>query len=51
MLRSKLAARRMAFQNHVPQSVIYVNAIVGILAALLLGYTFGLNGPRQIFLM
>jgi hypothetical protein len=45
------SARRMAFQNHVPQSVIYVNAIVGILAALLVGYTFGLNGRRQIFSM
>jgi hypothetical protein len=45
------SARRMAFQNHVPQSVIYVNAIVGIFAALLVGYTFGLNGRRQIFSM
>jgi hypothetical protein len=45
------SARRMAFQNHVPQSVIYMNAIVGILAALLVGYTFGLNGRRQIFSM
>lgn len=45
------SARRMAFQNHVPPSVIYVNAIVGILAALLVGYTFGLNGRRQIFSM
>jgi hypothetical protein len=45
------SARRMAFQNHVPQSVIYVNAVVGILAALLVGYTFGLNGRRQIFSM
>ena len=45
------SARRMAFQNHVPPSVIYVNAIVGILAALLVGHTFGLNGRRQIFSM
>lgn len=45
------SARRMAFQNHVPESVIYVNAVVGILAALLVGYTFGLNGRRQIFSM
>jgi hypothetical protein len=43
------SARRMAFQNHVPSSVICVNAIVAILAALLVGYTFGLNGRRQIF--
>ncbi|MGB7439405.1 MAG: hypothetical protein WBR26_21320 [Candidatus Acidiferrum sp.] len=45
------SARRMAFQNHVPQSVIYVNAIVGILAAMLVGYAFGLNGRRQFFSM
>jgi hypothetical protein len=45
------SARRMAFQNHVPESVIYVNGIVGILAAMLVGYTFGLNGRRQIFSM
>jgi hypothetical protein len=43
------SARRTAFQNHVPQSVIYVNGIVGLLAAMLVGYTFGLNGRRQIF--
>ena len=43
------SARRMAFQNHVPESVIYVNGIVGLLAAVLVGYTFGLNGRRQIF--
>jgi uncharacterized membrane protein YeiB len=45
------SARRMAFQNHVPQSVIYVNGIVGILATILVGYAFGLNGRRQIFSM
>jgi hypothetical protein len=45
------SARRMAFQNHVPESVIYVNGIVGILAALLVGYAYGLNGRRQIFSM
>jgi prepilin signal peptidase PulO-like enzyme (type II secretory pathway) len=45
------SARQMAFQNHVPESVIYVNGIVGVLAAMLVGYTFGLNGRRQIFSM
>jgi hypothetical protein len=45
------SARRMALQNHVPESVIYVNGIVGMLAAVLVGYTFGLNGRRQIFSM
>jgi cation transporter-like permease len=43
------SARRMAFQNRVPESVIYVDAIVGILAAMLVGYAFGLYGRRQIF--
>lgn len=43
------SAQRMAFQNSVPKSVIYVNGIVGLLAAMLVGYTFGLNGRRQIF--
>jgi hypothetical protein len=45
------SARRTAFQNQVRQSVIYVNAIVGILATMLVGYTFGLHGKRQIFSM
>jgi hypothetical protein len=43
------SARRTVFQNQVPKGVIYVNGIVGILAAILVGYTFGLHGPRQIF--
>jgi prepilin signal peptidase PulO-like enzyme (type II secretory pathway) len=43
------SARRMAFQNPVPASVIYVNCIVGLLASMLVGYTFGLSGRRQIF--
>jgi hypothetical protein len=45
------SARRMALQNHVPASVIYVNGIVGLLAAMVVGYAFGLNGRRQIFSM
>ena len=44
-------ARWMAFQNHVPESVIYVNAAVGLLSAMLVGYSFGLNGRRNIFSM
>jgi hypothetical protein len=43
------SARRMAFQNPVPESVIYVNCIVGLLASTLVGYTFGLSGRRQVF--
>jgi hypothetical protein len=45
------AARRMALQDHVPSSVIYVNSIVGLLSATVVGYVFGLSGHRQIFSM
>ena len=45
------SARQMAFQNHVPESVIYVNGLVGVLAAMLVGYKLGLNGRRQSFSM
>jgi hypothetical protein len=44
-------ARWIAFQNHVPESVIYVNAVVGLLAVLLVGYTFGVNGRRNLLSM
>jgi hypothetical protein len=44
-------ARWMAFQNHVPESVIYVNAAVGLLSAMLVGYSFGVSGRRNIFSM
>ena len=44
-------ARRMAFQNHVPESVIYVNAAVGLISAVLVGYSFGVNGHRNVFSM
>jgi hypothetical protein len=44
-------ARWMAFQNHVPESVIYVNAVVSLLSALLVGYSFGVNGRRNILSM
>jgi hypothetical protein len=44
-------ARWMQFQNRVPESVIYVNAIVGLLSAMLVGYSFGVNGRRNIFSM
>jgi len=43
------AARWMAFQNHVPETVIYVIAMVSLLAAMVVGYTFGLGGLRQLF--
>jgi prepilin signal peptidase PulO-like enzyme (type II secretory pathway) len=44
-------ARWIALQNHVPESVIYVNAAVGLLSAMLVGYSFGVNGRRNIFSM
>jgi len=43
------SARWMAFQNHVPPTVIYVNFIVALLATTLVGYGFGRDGRRQAF--
>ena len=43
------SARWMAFQNHVPPTVIYVNFIVALLATTLVGYGFGRDGRRQVF--
>lgn len=43
------AARWMAFQDQVPGAVICVIAVVGLLAATVVGYTFGLGGLRQQF--
>lgn len=45
------AARWKGFNDHVPDSVIYVNAIVGLLAAMLVGYTYGLSGRRHVLSM
>ena len=45
------SARWIAFQNRVPESVMFVNAVVGLLAAMLVGYAFGLDGRRDIFSM
>lgn len=42
------AAAWMAFHNHVPVTVIYVDALVALLAALLVGYGVGLEGRRQM---
>jgi hypothetical protein len=44
-------ARWIAFQNHVPESVIYVNGVVGLLSVMLVGYAFGVNGRRNFFSM
>jgi hypothetical protein len=42
------AARWAAFQNRVPQNVIYVNAASALLATMLVGYSFGVNARRNI---
>ena len=42
-------ARWTAFQDQVPTGVIYVIAVVGLLAVMMVGYTFGLSGVRQPF--
>jgi hypothetical protein len=43
------SARWMALQNQVPGAVIYVNGIVALSAAILVGYAFGFEGRRQVF--
>ncbi len=44
-------ARWTAVQNHVPPNVIYINAIVALLASMLVGYAYGLDGRRNPFSM
>jgi hypothetical protein len=43
------SSRWLAFQNRVPATVIYANGVLALLAATLVGYTFGLEGRRQVF--
>jgi hypothetical protein len=43
------AARWMALHNHVPETVIYVIAMVAVLAATVVGFAFGVGGHRQLF--
>jgi hypothetical protein len=43
------SARWMAFQDHVPPTVIYVNYVVALFVAILVGYAFGREGRRQVF--
>ena len=43
------AARWMAFDNHVPPTVIHLNVLVALVSALLVGYTIGLAGQRNLF--
>lgn len=42
------ATRWAAFWGHVPQSVIFLNTLIAMLAAALLGYGFGLIGKRHM---
>ncbi len=41
--------RWMAFQNRVPPTVIYVNGIVAVFAAIIVGFAFGVDGRRYLF--
>jgi hypothetical protein len=43
------AARWMAYKNHVPEAVIYVDSLVALLATTLIGYSIGLAGERHFF--
>lgn len=45
------AARWMAFQNHVPPAVIYVNVIVALATGALVGYAFGIDLVRNMLSM
>ena len=42
------ATRWAFFWGHVPQSVIYLNTLIAMLASALLGYGFGLIGKRHV---
>ena len=41
------AARWMAFFDHVPEAVIYLDALVALVAAMLVGYAFGIECVRH----
>jgi hypothetical protein len=41
----------MAFHNHVPEGVIYVDIFLTLLVSVVLGYSFGLAGRRHAFSM
>jgi hypothetical protein len=43
------SARWVAFQNRVPPTVIYVNGIVAVFAAIIVGFAFGVDGRRYLF--
>ncbi len=39
--------RWISFVAHVPEGVLYVNALRGLVSALLVGYDFGITGHRH----
>lgn len=41
-------SRWVGFIAHVPEEVIYVNALMGLVVALMVGYEFGLTGHRHL---
>lgn len=45
------SARWTALVFHVPEAVLWVDGFVGLLAVLMVGYTFGLSGRRSPFSM
>jgi apolipoprotein N-acyltransferase len=40
-------SRWIGFVAHLPEGVIYVNALMGLVAALMVGYEFGITGQRH----
>jgi hypothetical protein len=41
-------SRWISFVAHVPESVVYVNAVIGLIAVLLVTYDFGMTGHRHL---
>ena len=41
-------SRWIGFVAHLPEGVIYVNALMGLVAALMVGYDFGITGHRHL---
>lgn len=41
-------SRWISFVAHVPEGVLYVNALMGLVSALLVGYDFGITGHRHL---
>jgi len=43
------SSRWMAFNNQVPEAIVYLNGLVALLAVNMLGYTLGLGRQRQLY--